>query len=330
MTEPREKPKKRKEGRSLPLSLFGMVSLSLLFLFLYDSDRSLSLVNEGLLLCFSRVIPALFPFMVLSAMIVSSGILTPLSRLLAPLCRRLFGVGGESGCVWILGLLCGFPVAASSGMELYRKGRIGACELRRLLLFSNNPSISFLLGGVGAALFGDLRIGILLCLVTFLSSLILGVGIRFFAGNAADLPKESPKAPAPKEESPSVSLLFCHAVTSSVSALLSVLGFVLFFYTLTGVLAHILGGAASSSPSSALLLGFFEMTGGMTRAALCEEPLSYLLAAFLGGFSGLSVHCQIASICAPARISLLPYLLAKLVQGTLNLLLMGICLWGGL
>ncbi len=323
MTEPREKPTKARRRSALPLSLFGIVSLSLLFLFLYDSQQSLTLVNEGLLLCFSRVVPALFPFMVLSSMIVSSGILSPLSRLLAPLCRRLFGVGGESGCVWILGLLCGFPVAASSGVELYRSGRIGSRELRRLLLFANNPSLSFLLGGVGAALYGDVRIGILFCLVTLLSSLILGVGIRFFTGSAEGDP---PEALAPREEPLSVPLLFCRSVTSSVSALLSVLGFVVFFYTLTGVLSHVVGGADTVSPSSALLLGFFEMTGGMARAALCEPPLSYLLAAFLAGFSGLSVHCQIASICAPARVSLAPYLLAKTAQGVLNLLLMGVLL----
>ena len=328
MTEPREIQKKRGIATAPSLLIFGGISLCLLCLFLYDSRICLSLVNEGLLLCFERLIPALFPFMVLSSMIVSSGILSPLSRLLNTPCHRLFGVGGESGCVWLLGILCGFPVAASSGLTLYRRGIIGIRELRRLMLFANNPSISFLLGAVGLSLLKDPTIGLLLCIVTLFSSLLLGVALRFFAGDATE--QKAPLHEEKRRESPSsIPLLFCHAVTSSVTALLSVLGFVVFFYTLTGVLSHAIGlsNGGSVFALSALLLGFFEMTGGISLAAACAPPLSYLLVAFLAGFSGLSVHSQIAAIVSPAGVSLLPCILTKLLQGFLNLLLMGVALW---
>ncbi|MBR2354073.1 MAG: hypothetical protein IKA76_06210 [Clostridia bacterium] len=323
MTEIAPKTQKKKESHPRSLLLFGAVSLGLLLLFLYDSSRCLSLVNEALLLCFERVIPALFPFMVLSAMILSSGILSPLSRLISPLCRSLLGVGGESGCVWLLGLLCGFPVAASSGLTLYREGRIGEKEFKRLMLFSNNPSISFLLGGVGVSLFNSTKIGFLLCTTVFLSSLFVAIFLRGFAGSAVTDAGGYTK----KEESPSIPFLFCRAVTSSTLSLLSVLGFVIFFYTLTGMLSHVLHSDACSSILASLLPGLFEVTGGISRAAEGTAPLSYTLSAALAGFSGLSVHCQIASILSPAPFSLAPYLLAKVAQGFLCALLMGVGVW---
>jgi hypothetical protein len=74
---------------------------------------------------------------------------------------------------------------------------------------------------------------------------------------------------------------------------------------------------------SSILFGTLEITGGVTHSASISPDISaLLLAAACCGWSGLSVHCQIASFCAPHNLSLKPYLLSKLIQAPLSALFM--------
>ena len=43
-----------------------------------------------------------------------------------------------------------------------------------------------------------------------------------------------------------------------------------------------------------------------------------MLSAMIAGWSGLSVHCQIMTLCGGRGLSLRPYVLAKLAQGMLS------------
>ena len=70
------------------------------------------------------------------------------------------------------------------------------------------------------------------------------------------------------------------------------------------------------------LLGMFEMTGGVARAATWQEKGAKLLCAFLVGWSGLSVHFQMMSLFSDEKISFRSYFLAKAAHGILNTLLM--------
>ncbi len=322
MTEPIENKKSRlRRARRIP-DLFGLLSLSLLILFLCYAKEGPRYVSEGLALCVKRVIPALFPFMVLSSMILSSRILLPLSNRLSRLFHALFGMGGDSGSALVLGLLCGFPVGASCAVSLYEEGRIDKREFARLMTLANHPSPTFLFLGVGLSLFDDSFFGLLLILVTLLSTLLIGLSEKLLWGSVC--PLSPPPSAHGRREKGNAALLFTDAVTSSARALVSISGFVVFFYTLTGILMSAIGNGTLSLPLRALLLGFFEMTGGMAGAALCPAPLSYVLAAVLAGWSGLSVHFQVMSICVHPALSLRPYMIAKIAEGILNGLLMSI------
>ena len=50
--------------------------------------------RQGLSLCLQTVLPSLFPFFVLSSLVVASGAADGSGRVLAPLMRPLFGVSG--------------------------------------------------------------------------------------------------------------------------------------------------------------------------------------------------------------------------------------------
>ncbi len=322
MTDLIQNPKKR---RGFP---FGQIPLTvgclcLLFLFLFRSEETAEQVMEGLSLCLRRVIPSLFPFMVISSLILSSDFCALLARLLSRPFRRIFGVSGQGGCAVILGLLCGFPVAAQCAVSLYENEQIGREEFCRLMTFANNPSAAFLVGGVGYALFEDPFFGILLYLLTLISAALIGVFQQLVLGTPTDSLSRSP-VPAPSRSGKAT--CFTGAVISSSGAMVSICGFVVFFTVLMGTLSDLLPTRLPEG-IRALLLGCLEMTGGTELAASCASPLCYVLCAFFAGWSGFSVHFQLMSMGSRAPFFFRGYLLAKLCHGILNGLLMGVVFW---
>ena len=111
------------------------------------------------------VIPALFPFLVVSRLFVATGSAAALGQLLVPLTRRMLGVSGPGGTAVLLGLLGGYPVGAQTAGELVRTGAVSQQEGQRLLLFCNNCGPAFALGVAGVGCFGSLRAGAWLWLI---------------------------------------------------------------------------------------------------------------------------------------------------------------------
>ena len=59
------------------------------------------------------------------------------------------------------------------------------------------------------------------------------------------------------------------------------------------------------------------MTGGIGRASALSGDWPLILTAVFAGWSGISVHCQVMTLCGGRGLSFKPYLLAKGVQGLL-------------
>ena len=95
-------------------------------------------VREGLQLCYNVILPSLFPFFILSSLVISLGLAGYLGRLLEPVMRPLFRVGGPCAAVLALGFVGGYPVGARAALTLYEEGQCTKTEAERLLAFCNN------------------------------------------------------------------------------------------------------------------------------------------------------------------------------------------------
>lgn len=126
---------------------------------------SATAAREGVALCLQTVLPSLFPFFVLSSLLVQSDVPRLLSRAMAGVMYPLFGVSGAGASALILGLLGGYPVGARTVAELYGRGEIGREEAEQLLAFCNNSGPGFFLGVCGTAVFGSARAGAYLYLI---------------------------------------------------------------------------------------------------------------------------------------------------------------------
>lgn len=321
MTEIQEEGRQKEKRTGHAASVLSALFLLLLILFLAQSQRLSDWMREALSLCAHVLIPSLFPFLILSDLVLKSGAAEGAGRLLARPMRRLFGLSGVSASAVLMGMLCGFPIGARMAIALYEKGRIPQGEAERLLAVCSIPSPAFLIGSVGISLLGSQRDGLLLYAVNLCSALFL-----CFLSHLAE--KKHPAAPVRievnREPAPFGIPQITRAIGDSVSSMLHICAFVLAFSCvihLAGLFLELLPFAVPPLVR-AVLFGFFELTGGMTDAAALPTALRLPACAMISGWSGLSVHAQIVSLAGDRPLSFRPYLLTKALSAALNTLLL--------
>lgn len=265
------------------------------------SETAAQAVREGLALCGGSVIPALFPFLVVSRLFVATGSAAALGQLLAPLTRRMLGISGPGGTAVLLGLLGGYPVGAQTAGELARTGAVSRQEGQRLLLFCNNCGPAFALGVAGVGCFGSLRAGVWLWLIHVSAAVLMALLTR---STSSPEGRTSPSAPQ------ALGSAFPGAVRGAGEGMLHVCGFVVFFLVLTRLLTALTG------LEHPLPLGLLELTGGILR--LSGTRGDFVLAAALMGWGGVCVHCQTAAVLEGSGLHMRGYLPAKAAQAVLS------------
>ena len=79
-------------------------------------QESMAAARDGLALCGNVIIPSLFPFFVLSSLVVELGMSRYLGRLLEGVMAPLFRVGGACSSALALGFVGGYPVGARTAI----------------------------------------------------------------------------------------------------------------------------------------------------------------------------------------------------------------------
>ncbi len=292
------------------------LAAALFVLLLANSALAMDGVRRGLSLCTQTLIPALFPFLVLSELFVASGAGDVLGRFLGKPLSVLFGLSRGGACAVLLGALCGQPVASAGALSLCERGEISAEELERISLFANNPSSAFLTAAVGGALFGNTNAGMALFCITLLSSALVGIGLHLLYGKVGVFEKKPPNGVRKALGAADVT----GGIKRAFFTLLQVCAFLLFFCALSACLCAPLQNV---SPFwRVLLCGILEITGGISAAATTLTPVTaFRLTAFFASFAGLSVCLQILSITEGKNVRISRYLPAKLAQGGIALAL---------
>ncbi len=294
-------------------AVFGVIFLAAFAVVLISSDVAIEYMKKGLSLCARVVVPSLFPFAVISELLVASGVGFTVSSPLSKPMKNLFGVSEAGACVFLLGALCGFPIGARSAALMYDRGEISTSEFTRLMTFCNNPGSAFVISAVGVSLLGDSRLGVLIYACVILSALIVGFIGRFFFRKHEKIPERS-RSIAPTANEVGVEV-FTRAISSSATSMLTVCAYVAFFSALVGCVGHFLTNLGISQTASAFIFGLLEISGGVGAMAGLDDPLLAAVGcAAVVGWSGISVHCQIMSMCAGRGVSFKPYFIAKAAQ----------------
>lgn len=316
---------------------------------------------RGLAIWWDVLFPSLFPFFVISELMLGFGIVHFLGKLLDPLMRPLFRIPGSGGFVAAMGFASGYPVSAKLATKLREQRLVSRVEGERLVSFTTSSDPIFLIGAVSIGFFGDPKLAGLLAAAHYGSALMVGLLMRFYGAREGAHPTDAtstseiaaqPAAAsrfslraallamheARLQDGRSLGELLRQAVASSLQLMTVVGGLVVFFsvilevLTVSDVMSAFYAGVRTLLPVTGLPVelaeplvgGLFEVTLGAKAAASPEGvPLMFkaAAAAFILSWGGLSVHAQVASILNGADLRYLPFLIARLIHAVLAAIL---------
>ena len=287
------------KNRTLSLSITGF-SMVLLIL---DTKIALTAALQGIDLCLKAVIPSLFPFYFLSAIINDRllGTNIKIARPLACLCKMPEG----SASILLLGLLGGYPVGASCICEAYRNGTLKWSQATRMLAFCNNAGPAFLFGMLSAVIVDRTALWVL-WFIHILSALLVGMFMP-----------DTDRAAVTVTHIPT--LTPSQAMHNSVRNMGSVCGWIVLFRIILGFCQRWFLWLLPDS-ARILLTGILELSNGCL--SLGELPCvsqRFLYAALFLSFGGVCVSMQTASVIG--KLPLKAYISGKLLQTVISFVL---------
>ncbi|MGN0377582.1 MAG: hypothetical protein ACI4ED_08105 [Suilimivivens sp.] len=264
--------------------------------------QSLFYACNGLNLWFQKMIPTLFPFMVLSGIMIRMNLTDSFVRVVKPLLMPLFRVNASCLYVIVIGFLCGFPMGAVVIAQLYERNRITKQEAEFLLAFCNNIGpvyfLSFALPAIGILnplpfLFGMYGI-----------PLLYGLFLRYTKYRSALSMQNRLTEGTP----PVTSFLQAldESVSSSLTSITKLGGYMIFFNLLNVIPALLL---KRNDFLKNVISAFLEITGGIQNLADNAPVISLCLLTF----GGLSCIAQTNSSIQSTDLSLKKYVIHKLI-----------------
>ena len=301
---------------------FILFFLLLFFALILALGKNFSLLTlEGINLWLALVVPSLFPYFFITAILSSLKITNKLSNCFFPLTKRLFNVGGAVGYAFFMSLLCGYPVGAKLVCDLKHKNLISQSESIRASALCSTSSPMFLINSVGFLMFKNIKIGIILFCCHFISAIIVGIIFSFYDK------KTAPLNTAYLDDNKVDNVLY-ESAYSSVVSILVVGAIITIFYIFSNLLFSlgILNPLISFltlilkdiNLAKGLIFGLLECTQGLKILSGLNSFIAIPLCSFLSGFGGLSVIMQSLAYLKKAKIKTTPFILAKVLSAVLN------------
>lgn len=294
----------------------GFMALGVGALCLLYPQAALSGFIHGAENCYNRVIPTLFPFFIVTQLIMSSPLSRVLGRPLRPYLKLLGIQSDGAASALVLGTLGGFAVFSKALSACCEKKEITYRQAGVLLIAGLNAGPSFIVGGVGFLLLGNSMVGALLLASLLISSFVCAVPFGLFIKKKAIPPAPSSQCAAIQKANPAD--VFVDAVKQASLSSLSICGFVIFFNMLTQLLCQ--NASASTQYITAALL---EVTTGCSYGAGLSGSLRLYAPLAALSILGLSILTQ-AKALLPKGVSLFPFLCSRLLHLPLSAIIFAV------
>ncbi len=268
-----------------------------------DAKCALAGAKEGIKLCLYSVVPALFPFCVLSIMFRSM-ISGKRTKLISPI-EQLCGLPKGAGDLFVLGALGGYPVGAICIEQARKRGDLSDQDAKRMVCFCNNAGPSFIFGML-SGLFSTVKPILLIWIIQLTSAILTG----------ALLPNKSKSIIKPHT---GPTICFNKALKEALHSMANVCGLVVLFRVFIAIMNKWIIWYFPSA-YQVILAGLLELTNGiMGLQAISSEALRFVVASGLFSFGGICVAMQTAAVSDPGITK--AYITGKLLQGSLSVVL---------
>ena len=260
--------------------------------FATQPSRYMKVFFDGLTIWAQNVLPALFPFALLTTLYTKNCKISRFS-----VTKILFGIPCDN--VFLASLLCGYPVGAReiSEQSYNEQTSIAMCS------FCSTPSPIFVIATVGTLLDNTTATAIV-CLSQIVAMLLNGWLYTTHKTFTLDI-----------NTNKKIAGDFASTLTNCLLAVLSVGGLIALFFMLAEILQVLLPASIAQHPSVFFAFGLLEMTSGIIKIChACDLPVATVCSSALLAFGGLCVALQCFSFLSKRGVKLAKLLQMKCTQ----------------
>lgn len=300
--------------------LLEIMVFSFMALLLFFSNDCVSFASNGLLIWFQKMIPSLFPFMIISGFMIRSGLSYKMGIFLQPVLGIIFRLPSQMLYVIFMGFLCGFPMGAKLIADMLENKQITLKDGQFLLAFCNNIGPLYLLGYV-LPLF-HWNPSLKLFFLMYGIPVFYGLCLRYFSPYTPEISisKESSKSCESKDY-PS----FLYQSLINAIEQITLLGGCMIFFNCLQIFPSMLDSYITYSSDNVLhnnfiqgvLRSLLEIGGGLSYFSSFDSSFhfsSQLISLMLLTFGGLSCIFQTYLIIQKTNLKITDYIKHKLIQ----------------
>lgn len=257
--------------------------------------------SNGLNLWFHQMIPTLFPFMILTGVMIQMDLTASYVGFLKPALFPAFRISDCGIYAILVGFLCGFPMGAVVISSLYQKNKISKQEAQYLLCFCNNIGPVYYLGYALPVL--GIQSSFWYLIGMYGIPLLYGIVLRYtiYKNKIKEFKK-------PSADVMNVSTTFLCAldetITSSMEKMMKLGAYMILFQVIASIFTRCLSGQ-----SLAISTGLLEINGGIKM--LASYPKVYPLTLMV--FGGFCCLLQTKTVLSQTDLSLEKYFLHKVI-----------------
>ena len=270
-------------------------------------------INYALNIWVNNLIPTLFPFFIISDILINYNFSSYVPKIFKDMCKYLFNITDNMIIILILSIISGFPSNARNTRTFYDNGEISLDEANHILIFSHFSNPLFILTTIAVFFFGDKNVGWILLISHYLSNLILGILFRNYFNHNDKVSKKNTM-------DVDFGNVFVGAIKKSIDTILLICGIVTVFMLLSSIVINTFN---FDSYNSMIVKGILEITIGIEALGKLGIPMIYKIVIASGflAFGGFSVHMQVVSQIADTDISYKYFFIGRFYQMILSSLI---------
>jgi len=139
---------------------------------LTESSYILDTVGYSFTIWKNNLFPSLFPFFVLSEILINYGFVEFVGELFKPIMNKLFKVSSNSAFIFIMSIISGFPSNAKYTRHLLEQGLIDEKEASKILMFTHFSNPLFIIGTVSLLFLNDKKAGLIVLICHYITNII--------------------------------------------------------------------------------------------------------------------------------------------------------------
>lgn len=295
-----------------------VLSVFFVLLFVFSKDISFSIIFS-ISIWKDNLLPSLFPFFVMSDLLLAYGFVDIISFFLGAIMTKWFYLPKDAAFAFFVSLFSGFPSGSKYVNDLLNAKKISIEDANYLIMFTHFANPFFIVTTIGLFLLSNVKAGYIILISHILSNIIVAFIFRkkkVILNNDNNYKKAFYLSSPDK---PFITIL-TNSIFKSFKTLVNMLGIIMIFLMITTIIKKII---PVRGITNGLLSGFLEMTQGVKYISSLDIslPIKASILSAIVSFSGLSVHFQVKSIIDGTDIKYSNFLKARVVQSFISFFL---------